>query len=198
VAVIAAQVGIHLNTARFHLASLEADGMIERLLGVFSGPGRPRVVNQPRRGQALGEVRGYRMLAEILLSHLSANGDESASEAAGSAWGAHLVDRPAPYHQVDNKEAITRLTSLLAELDFAPEVASSVTGVGQDETPEFIRLRHCPFLELADHHRNLVCAMHLGLMQGALAELRAPVTVTRLDPFAEPTACLAHLAPNPA
>ena len=34
-------------------------------------------------------------------------------------------------------------------------------------------------------------------MQGALSELRAPVTVTALAPFAETTACLAHLAPNP-
>lgn len=197
VAAIAAQVGIHLNTARFHLANLEADGMIERLPGDVSGPGRPPLVYQARRGQALGEVRRYRMLAEILLSHLSASGDASAAEAAGNVWGAHLVDRPAPYHQVDNNEAITRLTSLLAELDFAPEAVPSIAGAGPDETPEFIRLRHCPFLELADHHRNLVCAMHLGLMQGALAELRAPVTVTRLEPFAEPTACLAHLAPTP-
>ena len=34
-------------------------------------------------------------------------------------------------------------------------------------------------------------------MQGALAELRAPVTVTALIPFAETTACLAHLPPGP-
>ena len=46
-------------------------------------------------------------------------------------------------------------------------------------------------------HRDLVCPVHLGLMQGALTELRAPVTVTALTPFAEPTACLAHLAPGP-
>jgi hypothetical protein len=39
--------------------------------------------------------------------------------------------------------------------------------------------------------------MHFGLMQGALAELHAPVTVTTLTPFAETTACLAHLTPAP-
>ena len=32
-------------------------------------------------------------------------------------------------------------------------------------------------------------------MQGALAELRAPLTATGLRPFAEPDACLALLAP---
>lgn len=30
-------------------------------------------------------------------------------------------------------------------------------------------------------------------MQGALAELRAPVTAARLEPFAESDACLAYL-----
>jgi hypothetical protein len=34
-------------------------------------------------------------------------------------------------------------------------------------------------------------------MQGALAEMRAPLTVTDLEPFAEPDVCLAHLAPAP-
>ena len=58
-----------------------------------------------------------------------------------------------------------------------------------------IRLRHCPFLELAEEYGDLVCRIHLGLMQGALAELRAPVTAAVLEPFAEPGACLARLEP---
>ena len=36
--------------------------------------------------------------------------------------------------------------------------------------------------------------MHLGLMQGALTAMRAPITVDRLDPFVEPDLCVAHLA----
>jgi len=217
VAEIAAQVGIHLNTVRFHLASLEDDGIIEGLLGESSGPGRPPVVYRARRGQALGGVRRYRVLAEILLSHLAATGDAPAAESAGRAWGAHLVARPSPNHQVDRAEALERLTALLAELDFAPQTDAATTAVEADATeietldaeaahavgqgaesdPGCIRLRHCPFLELADPHRDLVCAMHLGLMRGALAELRAPVTISELEPFAEPTACLAHVAPVP-
>jgi predicted ArsR family transcriptional regulator len=217
VAEIAAQVGIHLNTVRFHLARLEDDGIIEGLLGESSGPGRPPVVYRARRGQALGGVRRYRVLAEILLSHLAATGDAPAAESAGRAWGAHLVGRPSPNHEVDRADALERLTALLAELDFAPETpptpaaeadatdievpgaeAAHAVSQGADPDPGCIRLRHCPFLELADPHRHLVCAMHLGLMRGALAELRAPVTVTELEPFAEPTACLAHVAPVPA
>jgi hypothetical protein len=32
-----------------------------------------------------------------------------------------------------------------------------------------------------------------GLMQGVLAELRASVAAARLEPFADPGACAAHL-----
>jgi predicted ArsR family transcriptional regulator len=198
VAEIAARVGIHVNTVRFHLAGLAAEGMVERLLGEASGPGRPPVVYLARRGQALGEVRRYEVLAEMLLSHLAATGEAPAAEAAGRAWGAHLVARPTPLHRVTGEEAVDRLAQLLAELDFAPEVVPAGTASGAEGPEHGIRLRHCPFLELADPHRHLVCALHLGLMRGALAELRAPVTVRDLEPFAEPTACLAHLAPGPA
>ena len=68
-------------------------------------------------------------------------------------------------------------------------------GSGQPEPDAVIRLRHCPFLELAEEYGDLVCRIHLGLMQGALAELRAPVTAAGLEPFAEPGACLARLEP---
>lgn len=44
-------------------------------------------------------------------------------------------------------------------------------------------------------HAQVVCPIHLGLMQGAMAAWDAPVTVNRLEPFAEPDLCVAHLAP---
>jgi hypothetical protein len=41
----------------------------------------------------------------------------------------------------------------------------------------------------------LDCPLHLGLMQGALAGLGAPLTASGLEPFAEPDSCLARLTP---
>lgn len=38
-----------------------------------------------------------------------------------------------------------------------------------------------------------MCAVHLGLMRGVLDARRTPVTVDRLDAFARPDLCLAHL-----
>ena len=79
---------------------------------------------------------------------------------------------------------------LLAELGFEPEPADG------RRTRE-IRLRHCPFQNLAEQHGEVICSVHLGLMPGALTAMRAPVTVDRLDPFVEPDLCVAHLAPAP-
>jgi predicted ArsR family transcriptional regulator len=36
-----------------------------------------------------------------------------------------------------------------------------------------IRLRNCPFRQLAEHHRDIVCGMNLGLIEGITAGLAA-------------------------
>ena len=92
-----------------------------------------------------------------------------------SAWTAARASRSA------------RLVSLLGELGFDPELRVSADR-------QQIGLHHCPFLELAQERAQVVCPIHLGLMQGAMAAWDAPVTVNRLEPFAEPDLCVAHLA----
>jgi predicted ArsR family transcriptional regulator len=181
---VAERLGVHANTARFHLDALAADGAVERTVEQPSGPGRPRTVYAARPGMDRGGARGYRLLAQILLSRLAADGAEGRENAAqaGREWGRFLVDRPPPFQRLTEEEAAGRLTALLDDLDFAPKPSGDV-----------IRLRHCPFLELAEEYGPLVCDIHLGLMQGALTELDAPVEAHRLEPFAEPGACLAHL-----
>lgn len=113
------------------------------------------------------------------------NGRQIARQ-AGRTWGGYLAGQPAPFQQVTGEEAIARLTALLTGLGFEPELEAA----GLAAT---IRLRHCPFLELAERYDQLVCRIHLGVMQGALRGLRAPVTATALEPFAEPGACLARV-----
>ncbi|MEU8799929.1 helix-turn-helix domain-containing protein [Spirillospora sp. NPDC048819] len=181
---IAGRLGVHANTARFHLDALAAEGAVERTVEQPSGPGRPRTVYTPRAGMDRGGARGYRLLAQILLSRLASDGPRARESAAqaGREWGRFLVDRPPPFKRMTDEEAAERLTALLDDLDFAPKPDGDV-----------IRLRHCPFLELAEEYGPLVCDVHLGLMQGALTELDAPVEADRLEPFAEPGACLAHL-----
>ena len=192
VAETAERVGVHPNTVRFHLDALVADGLVERHPQEPAGRGRPRTVYAPRPGMDRGGSRGYELLARMLLSRLAATGPEApaAAREAGREWGRFLVGPPPPFNRPAPEESAARLVGLLDDLGFAPDPEGG-------PVPSRIRLRHCPFLELAEEYGQLVCPLHLALMQGALDELGAPLTATDLEPFAEPDACLAHLAPAP-
>jgi predicted ArsR family transcriptional regulator len=180
IADIARGLGLHPNTVRFHLDVLVGNGQAERVETAPSGPGRPPMAFRARPGMDPSGPRDYRLLAGILAGRLAAGpAPEHAAAEAGRAWGARL---PGTDRQRDTEQAVTRLTSLLDDLGFAPE-----------RRPGQIGLRHCPFLELARSESTIVCQVHPGLMQGAMSAMNAPVTVGRLDPFAEPGLCLAHL-----
>ncbi|MGH3225971.1 MAG: helix-turn-helix transcriptional regulator [Streptosporangiaceae bacterium] len=45
-----------------------------------------------------------------------------------------------------------------------------------------IRLRNCPFHQLAEQHRDTVCGMNLGLIEGLVAGLEVPAARPALDP----------------
>lgn len=51
-----------------------------------------------------------------------------------------------------------------------------------------------PVREAAANNREVVCGVHLGLMQGLLSELNAPITAHQLDAFVEPSLCITRLA----
>lgn len=189
VAEVADQLGIHPNTARFHLGALVAEGIVERVGSAPEGRGRPRAGYRARAGQALGDTRRYRLLAEMLLGHIAGLARPgAAARQTGRAWGRHLIGRPPPGDPLDAEQAGERLTALLDELDFAPETDPDAQG-----PVRVLRLRHCPFLELAEPRRDLICTLHFGLVQGALDELGAPLVATHMEPFGEPAACLVHL-----
>jgi predicted ArsR family transcriptional regulator len=91
---------------------------------------------------------------------------------------------------VDADEAIARLIATMTEIGFAPEVVPDGSGYQ-------LRLRQCPFREVAEHHQDVVCKLHLGLLRGMLDQMRAPVTADQVQPFAEPSVCTADLAARP-
>lgn len=187
---VAEELGLHVNTVRFHLDALVSHGILNREEGHSDGPGRPRAEYRLAPGMDRGGPRNYKLLAEMLLSHLAQerNAVDSAV-AAGEAWGRYLVAPPAPGQRLTTDDGMGRLFELLADVGFDPELAPAPKARTE------VRLRHCPFLELAETHRDLVCALHLGLMRGALERLGAPLRAESLVPFADPHTCVAHLAP---
>ena len=200
---VAEATGMHLNTARFHLDALVDDGLAQRATEARARRGRPRVL-YTAEGPAPG-ARSYALLAEMLTGLVASRRDaRPAALAAGKAWGRHLVERVAPSVRIEQAEAVARLGRVLDAIGFQPEVRGPVPGEAADyargpsrveggDAGTEIRLHHCPFREVAERHMDVVCAIHLGLMQGALSELPTVVEATSLEPFVTPGLCLARL-----
>ena len=187
---LSAHFGLHQNTVRSHLDLLVDSGYAVRRTEAPKGPGRPRVVYEATSAPE-GE-RNYRLLAEMLAQHLVASSEHPGEAAvnAGRSW-AGLRGQPkdrivvdAPAGSTSGDEAVTAVVRMLGDIGFAPEVNADGTAIS---------LRRCPFRELAESYPDVVCGAHLGMVQGALAELGAPVVATRLHPFVQPDLCLISL-----
>ena len=183
---VAQRTGLHQNTARFHLEGLVEAGLAVRETEDRDTPGRPRVGYRATTG-ASGGRRRYRLLSAMLASLIAGTMPEpgAAAEGAGREWGEYLTEQPPPYQRLDAAEAVARLAVTLDGLGFAPEAVSDDGGRYR------LNLRQCPFREVAQQHGNVICALHLGLMRGALGKMRAPVTADRLEPFVESSLCVA-------
>lgn len=199
VARLADRLGVHPNTVRVHLDDLVAAGRVEHAPADRGGPGRPAQRFRWIPGMDPSGPRDYRALADVLVQHL-ADTEEPATAAvgAGRAWGRRLAaadsaraengpgNGPGTGPHEPPAPPLERLLSLLTDLGFDPEARDGDDG-------RRIGLRHCPFLELAEPHQDVVCPVHLGLMQGATESWDAPFAVTDLVPFAEPGLCLVRL-----
>ena len=125
----------------------------------------------------------YRLLATILTGTLSglAEGSEQAEE-AGRAWGRYLVQTPPPGTTVSDEQATDEVVAVLGQQGFAPRVEDGA-----------ICMYRCPFAELATTHPQIVCTLHRGLIDGALAELGTALETSELEIFPRPDRCVAHL-----
>ncbi len=182
---IAGELDVHANTVRFHLEVLVGDGQVEQVAPDRKGPGRPPLMFQAVRQMDRGGTRHYRLLAEVLCAALANERNPGVkARAAGRLWGLGMAPPEGAIGDAD--EAVDQLVGVLDAIGFAPERRN-----GGEQTQ--IGLRHCPFLEIAESQTEVVCQIHLGVMQGAMETCGAPVTVDRLEPFVEPDLCLAHL-----
>jgi predicted ArsR family transcriptional regulator len=192
---VAEHVGLHQNTVRSHLDLLVESGFAIRRSEPPSRPGRPRVVYEATA--APGGESDYRLLAEILAHHLaSAERPAEAAMNAGQSWA---MSRWRPQHpegaepgetaRLSEDDAIAAVVKMLGDTGFAPQLSADGTS---------INLHRCPFRDLASSQQDVVCGAHLGIIQGALAELGDMVSATRLLPFVTPGLCVATLTRHTA
>ena len=188
VAELAVTLGLHPNTARFHLDALVEAGLAERRREDSEHPGRPRVLYRASPDCPTTGRRSYQLLAEILAGHLATRSRRPYTEAmrAGREWGRYLAAPNPPFRHVDAATATGQVVRFLTDIGFEPEVLT--TG-----RRRVVELHHCPFREIAAEHGQVVCSVHLGLMQGFLAGIDAPVDAAELQPFVTPTVCRVQL-----
>jgi len=191
---VAREVGLHPNTVRSHLDLLASSGYVLRRSEAPHGPGRPRVVYEATA--APEDDNNYRLLAEVLVEHLAATSAHpgQAAVTAGRSWTG-VAGRPqqpdepgspgAVAPPIGDEAAVEAVVRMLGDSGFAPELSADGTSIS---------LHRCPFRELARDHQDIVCGAHLGIIQGALAELGTLVSATRLLPFVTQGLCVTTLS----
>jgi predicted ArsR family transcriptional regulator len=189
---IARRLRVHPNTVRFHLQTLTSDGRVERVESTRTTPGRPPLMFRAHHGMDPTGPRNYQGLSEALAASMSVEADPVGRAVdAGRTWGNRLAEA-APYESVrDDDQAIHRLVRVLDELGFSPDRRTAAAG-------HRIRLGHCPFLDLIPQHQQVICPLHLGLMQGFMSTIGAETTITHLEPLVGHEHCLAHVGPADA
>ena len=182
-AALACRLGLHPNTVRWHLGALTASGSVTATAEQTGSRGRPHVLYRLEPGGDPGTRDEYRLLAHVLSGTVmeSTNG-AAAAEQAGRRWGRYLVERPLPLVPPSDEQAVESVTGLLHDQGFAPETS-------QRE----IRMHRCPFHDLAETQPQIVCAVHRGLIDGALEELGSTLEIGDLEVFARPDLCIARL-----
>jgi predicted ArsR family transcriptional regulator len=189
---LSTRLGLHANTLRPHLRRLEEAGLVasESERGA-SSVGRPQTLYSvvDRDGR---EGRDYRLFADIVAGQVTGARQRERAGATAREWGAYLVGRsvPRPGARSSSGPNLAVLQEALAAAGFDPRFRR------RGHSRVDITLRDCPFRDLLDEHRDLVCSLHLGLLEGMLASSRPPMRMDAFEPLADRSAtCRLSAAP---
>ena len=182
-AAIVLATGLHENTVRGHLESLQRDGFVTRRRAEASGRGRPAWLWQAVRRDP---STPYAPLAGVLAATIMRTSADPVGDAreAGRQWGRELIateaDVDGPSRPTDATAARRRVVDLMREQGFAPDPL---------DDHETVLLRRCPLIEAASRHPEVICAVHLGMVDGALESLGVRDAGPTLVPFSGPGEC---------
>ena len=180
--------GLHENTVRGHLEQLLRDGYLIRTPGPSAGRGRPAWLWSAPLPEEPSPSADYAQLAAVLAKTITDTSPDPVATAqrAGQQGGATLAQSRAP--TVPGADVSQTLVNLLEDLGFAPRPAAD---------PAQIELHRCPLLAAANEFPEVVCNVHLGILQGAARELGADTEGSELIPFSAPGVCSLHLRVTP-
>lgn len=177
------RLSLHPNTLRPHLRRLEEAGLVAHQVRKTPGVGRPQTLY--RSVEPAGEEgRDFRLLAEMLCGLLSTKRDIERATGLAREWGRYLVTQggPKPGVRLPARQNLAALQEAMSRAGFEPRFRRARGSVD-------VMLRDCPFRDLADDYRDLVCSLHRGLVEGMLSGLKPGMAVREFRPFAERGVC---------
>lgn len=168
---LAAAAGIHINTARDHVAVLEAEGLITSQPAETGTRGRPPLVFHPVSQPAE-----------------SPQADERVSQAQAQGELLRRLNPDLDYTEVIGPDAQRQVDTLLTHLE---DVGLDPTGLNTDSME--LALQPCTYHELIAEYGAVVCSMHARLIQDHLSQVPGPLCLVKLRPFVTPHECLLTL-----
>lgn len=191
---LAMRTGQHENTIREHLDALVDLELAIKYRSTESVRGRPAWMYHLQEDSRIGEYAG---LASALAGAIARSSMHPVADAieAGNAWAPELIRNLPTHAELDSlgryqKKATAmrrRVVSLLERLGFEPQPNVDFTRV---------KLLQCPLLDAARQHPDIICSVHLGIVQGSLKEFGSETKNIRrvdLQPFSETGACLLRM-----
>jgi predicted ArsR family transcriptional regulator len=177
---LAARLGLHANTIRPHLRRLVEAGLVvtEPRRG-SSAVGRPQALYSAVSKEGR-EGRDYRLLADILATLVVGSRSRNGAQGLAREWGDYLMTRHAPPPGARRPGPnLAALRDAMAEAGFDPRFRRRSNGSVE------IALRSCPFRDLLEDHRELVCTVHQGLLEGMLEGARPRLQLRSFEPLAD-------------
>jgi predicted ArsR family transcriptional regulator len=167
--------GLHANTVREHLQRLVEEGYVVGEPEQRKVRGRPRVLYSASDGVTASSPVRQRKVKES-----AARGDLLRRVLPGSVGGEGLS--AVEQHQMD------AVVDELLDSGFDPVI---------DEDGLTIDLTPCAHAQAQAEHRDVLCQVHLSLLQGVLTEARGPLAVDGMRQSCDPRECVIHLTRTP-
>jgi predicted ArsR family transcriptional regulator len=186
------RLALHPNTLRPHLRRLEEAGLVAHQVRKTASVGRPQTLYRSVE-PAGDEGRDFRLLAEMLCGLFRTRREIERATGLAREWGQYLVTQggPKPGVRLPARQNLARLQDAMARAGFEPRFRRAGRSVE-------VTLRACPFRDLTQDYRDLVCSLHRGLLEGMLGGLTPPLALREFKPFAERSLCRVRAGPAEA
>ncbi|MGF3057124.1 helix-turn-helix transcriptional regulator [Microbacterium sp. YY-01] len=170
IAELCAATGLHANTVREHVQRLIDGGYIIQETERRTTRGRPRILYSAATGKP------------------EASSPIAREKAAAAARRGEMLRRALPETAGSlNAEESRQLDALIEhyeESGFEPVI---------NEEQLTVELTPCPHAAALPEHRPMLCQVHLGLMQGVLAQARGPLFARCVRTPSSPEECTVEL-----